>query len=103
MSCYIKEYYKVPADIGRRVEVDGKEGIIVKLSGHYLKVNFDNDKPNHIVNVHPTWRIKYLEMGNPRKLTRSQARYQRYLSYGDAFDSFLSFCRRDISNSPQKT
>jgi len=27
----------------------------------------------------------------PKKLTRSKARYQRYLEYGDSFDSFKHF------------
>ncbi|MCK5581906.1 MAG: hypothetical protein KAJ18_11610 [Candidatus Omnitrophica bacterium] len=31
----------------------------------------------------------------PPKLTRSKKRYQRYLKYGDWFDSFLDFLRWD--------
>lgn len=29
------------------------------------------------------------------KLSRSKQRYQRYLEYGDWFDSFIDFCRWD--------
>ena len=29
------------------------------------------------------------------KLTKSQARYQRYLEYGEMFDSFIEYCRWD--------
>lgn len=35
------------------------------------------------------------EIKPKKKLTRSQARYQRYLEYGDYFDSFIDFCRWD--------
>ena len=34
-------------------------------------------------------------MPKPVKLTRSQKRYQRYLEFGDCFDSFLDFCYWD--------
>lgn len=72
MSDYVKRHYGVPADIGRRVEVDGKPGIIAADRGHYIGVNFDADKPGVISNCHPTWRVVYGEMGTIRKLTRSQ-------------------------------
>jgi hypothetical protein len=95
MSNFIREYYKVPADNGRRVCVDGKEGIIVKSSTHYLYVNFDEDKPSKLHKVHPTWKVTYLDMGKPRPLTRGQERYQRYLTYGENFNSFIDFCKWD--------
>ena len=31
----------------------------------------------------------------PPKISRSKARYKRFLKYGDMFDSFLDFCRWD--------
>ncbi len=31
----------------------------------------------------------------PPKIPRARARYLRFLEYGDAFDSFLEFCRWD--------
>jgi len=36
-----------------------------------------------------------LESPRPPKVSRSKARYRRYLEYGDSFDSFLDFCRWD--------
>lgn len=46
MNCeYVRAHYNVPAEIGRRVVVDGKPGIITSDRGHYIGVNFDADKP----------------------------------------------------------
>ena len=96
MHCeYVREHYGVPAQIGRRVMVSGKPGIIIADRGHYIGVNFDDDKPGHVSNAHPTSEVEYLEMGRVRKPTQAQARYQRYLEYGDGFDTFLDFCRWD--------
>lgn len=63
MSEYCKKYYGVPADIGRRVLVNGEPGIIAVDRGNYIGVNFDKDKPGIISNCHPTWEVEYLEMG----------------------------------------
>jgi len=96
MNCeYVREYYGVDACRGRKVEVNGKSGIIAEDRGHYIGVNFDEDKPGVIVNAHPTWKVKYLDIGKIRAMTRSQQRYQRYLEYGDGFDSFLEYCKWD--------
>lgn len=85
---YVKDHYKVPAEMGRRVRVDGCLGTIIADRGHYIGVNFDSAKPGHIDNCHPTWNVEYLdEIAKPRKQTRSQARYQRWLDS----DSGLSF------------
>lgn len=92
---YAQQYYKVPACIGRRVEINGRPGVIASDCGHHLGVNFDDDKPGRVERCHPTWRVKYLGMGKVRKPGRSQARYQRFLEYGDSFDSFIDFCRWD--------
>ncbi len=90
---YIKEYYKVPACIGRRVIMNGNPGIIVKDMGNYIGVNFDSDKPNKISPCHPTWKMEYGEIGKIRKMSRSQKRYQEYLNstYYEAGDSFARF------------
>ncbi len=96
MSCeYVRQYYGVPADIGRRVTVDGLPGIIARDMGHHIGVNFDSDKPGRVLPCHPTWRVEYGEMGIVRKMTRSQQRYQRWLEYGDSFSNFVEFCRWD--------
>jgi len=94
MRNYVKEAYGVPADIGRRVTVNGKPGIIATNHRHYIGVNFDSDNPGEISNAHPTWKVVYMDMGTLRKPTRSQARYQKYLEVRDCFDSFHDFLIR---------
>jgi len=37
---YIKDRYKVPAEMNREVIVDGKKGVITKDMGNYIGVNF---------------------------------------------------------------
>lgn len=92
---YVRENYGVPAEIGRRVTVYGKSGIIAEDRGHYIGVNFDADKPGVIKNAHPTDEVEYHEIGSIRQPSRSSQRYQRYLEYGDGFESFLDYCRWD--------
>jgi len=92
---YLKRTYRVPAEIGRRVIVYDKPGIIVADRGNYIGVNFDADKPGVICNAHPTSEVVYLEMGKIRKPSKSAARYQRYLEVGDCYDSFLDFLKAD--------
>lgn len=99
MSNYASQYYNVPADIGRRVTVNGQSGIIAEDRGHYLGVNFDSDKPGVISNCHPEWKVEYLGMGKIRKMTRSQKRYKRYLEYGDSFESFKHFLAWDAEQN----
>lgn len=94
---YINKTYRVPAEIGRRVTVDGKPGVIAEDRGHHIGVNFDADKPGVVKPCHPTWNVKYLGRGKIRKQTRSQARYQRFLEYGDSFSSFIEFLRWDAA------
>lgn len=100
MNCeYVRKAYGVPAEIGRRVTVYGKPGIIAKDCGHYIGVNFDSDKPGNIKNAHPTDGVEYLEMGKIRKPSNGEARYQRYLDCAECFDSFIQFCRWDADKS----
>lgn len=92
MSCeYVREHYGVPAVVGRRVTVYGKPGIIAADRGHYIGVNFDDAKPGHIVNAHPTDGVEYLDMGTVRKMTRSQKRYADYRSseYNGTFAEYI--------------
>ncbi len=76
---YIKQRYKVPAEINRVVTVDGKRGVITKDMGNYIGVNFYDNIVTNPSPCHPTWRVEYLEEfdHNPpiKKLTRSQKRY----------------------------
>ncbi|MEL7124423.1 MAG: hypothetical protein AAFO07_33615 [Bacteroidota bacterium] len=75
---YIRNHYKVPAEIGRRIRFEGKEGVIYKDCGHYIGVNFDEDKPGVIHRLHPTYNVEYLGMGKLRLQTASQLRYQQF-------------------------
>ncbi len=91
MNCeYVKQNYGVPAEIGRRVTVYGKPGIIAEDRGHYIGVNFDADKPGVIKNAHPTSEVQYHDMGEIRKQTRSQKRYGDYLR-SESSDSFARY------------
>jgi hypothetical protein len=88
---YVQQVYGVPACIGRVVIINGRSGIIAKDMGHYIGVNFDDDKPGNILPAHPTWMVEYGEIGTLRKLTRSQKRYQEYLDVADCYESFASY------------
>ena len=92
---YVRVNYGVPAEIGRRVIVNGKPGVIAEDLGHHIGVLFDSDKPGAVMPCHPTWRVEYGEMGGVRKPTRSQARYRRYLEFRDCFESFREFLAWD--------
>ena len=96
MNCsYVQEHYGVPACIGRRVIAYGKPGVIAEDRGNYIGVNLDSDKPGVVNNYHPVDGIEYGDMGGVRKPSRFLARGQRWLEYGDRFDTFLDFCRWD--------
>lgn len=94
MSCeYVRERYGVPAKIGMLVKYKDRTGIISADRGNYVGVNFDDDKPGRVSNVHPTdpGLIYTDEFGKIRKLTCSQQRYQDYLysEYGGTFAEWL--------------
>ena len=79
---YINDYYKVPACSGRRVRFTGSkepvEGVIVGTNGLYVKIHLDGEsKPSGF--YHPTWELEYLGMGEIPKMSRSAARYQRFI------------------------
>lgn len=77
---YVKQYYGVPAELGRMVMLRGKSGVIAEDRGHYIGINFDKDKAGHISNVHPTDEdLTYLGIGKIRKMTKSQANYRAYI------------------------
>lgn len=85
---YIRNAYRVPAEIGRRVVIDGKPGVIAEDRGAYIGVVLDENPPNRIRPYHPTHLVEYGEMGEVRKMTRSQQRYRDYLEVADCFDGF---------------
>lgn len=51
---YVREYYGVPACIGRIIRYKDDLGVIVKDGGNYIRVAFDKDKPGVTYNIHPT-------------------------------------------------
>lgn len=97
MNCeYVRNYYKVPAEIGRRVLVRGEPGIIAEDRGNYIGVLLDKDRPGRINNYHPTDQIEYLnEFGTIRPMTRSQKRYRHFLAseYPGSFAEYLGVHR----------
>lgn len=76
---YVCNYYGVPACYGRGVVVDGRPGIITAPRGAHIGVTFDDAKATSVSVCHPTWRVEYGEIRQPRKLTRSQRRYADYV------------------------
>ncbi len=92
MSCeYVKQAYGVPAEIGRRISFNGRQGVIAADRGNYIGVNFDDEKPGLVSNLHPTWQVEYLGIGKVRKMSRSQRRYQHYLGVSDCYENFLHY------------
>lgn len=62
---YVRDHYHVPAKRGGRVRYIGSPGKEPKLGtitggSNYLHVRFDGEK--HSVNLHPTWRLEYLDV-----------------------------------------
>lgn len=94
MSNYPKEYYKVPNDVGRIVEYKGRKGVICRIEGQYVNVNFDDNDPGSIAYFHPhSDGLKYLEMGGTiRKMSRSKKRYQDW-QRSDCSESFSEWIK----------
>lgn len=78
---YVRDYYGVNAEISRLVTYKDRPGIIYEDGGNYIRVNFDDEKPGSVHNIHPTDPdLIYLdEFGTIRKMTRSQLVYQEFL------------------------
>lgn len=92
---YIRDHYGVAPFVGQGVIVDGKPGVIVEDRGHYLGVNFDDDKPGVVLNCHPAWRVEYGERRKIRKSSRSARRYMQWLEESDMWDiSFGEWLKR---------
>ena len=91
---YIRNYYKVPAEVGRRVKCHDTtlEGVIVSATHQYINIHFEGDKKPKGP-YHPTWNLTYLGMGTVPKTSRSAERYARYRSLSECFDSFAQFLR----------
>jgi hypothetical protein len=61
---YIRDYYKVPADLGRRIQYTGNKGstlngVITGADDAHLLARLDSyEEP---VALHPTWNVEYLD------------------------------------------
>ena len=58
---YIRNAYGVPAEAGRRVEFDGRRGVIKGVRDGRLVVLLDGDETTGT--YHPIWRMIYLKDG----------------------------------------
>lgn len=59
---YVREHYKVPAEVGRRVIAYGEPGVILADRGHYIGVVIDSNPKKRIRNYHTTAEVQYGEM-----------------------------------------
>lgn len=98
---YINQAYSVDACVGRRVVVDGEAGVIVGVRNAHLKVNFDKDKPSYYSYCHPTWHVEYQGMGEVRKMTVGQKRYQEYLD-ADCCETFAEWLGVDKASKERR-
>lgn len=90
---YIQNYYKVPAEINREIEYEGRKGIITQDKGNYIGVRFYDDDKQKTFTLHPTYNVVYLEtFGKPKKVKNSRSK-QRYLEYleSDGYNSFAEY------------
>lgn len=64
---YIRTTYRVPAARGARVEYFGDEvpiqGTIIGTRNAHIRVRMDGGR--RIFNLHPTWKVRYLEQPKP--------------------------------------
>lgn len=91
---YIREYYKVPAEYGREVCINGRKGVIVEGRGNYIGVNFHDAKAGQSLPYHPTHNVEYFGIVKPRKISRSQKRYREYIE-ADTMMTYKEWISRD--------
>lgn len=83
---YVRDYYNVPACIGRIISYNGRLGIISKDRGNYIGVTFNDEKATIVHSIHPLDdKLEYLGIGKLRKLTSGQKRYAEFKA-ADWFD-----------------
>lgn len=94
---YIRRFYGVPAEVGRRVRIDGRTGIISEdRDSSYIYVHMDGDPPNMILPYHPRSMVEYLDMGTVCKMSRSQQRYHDFLKVADCYNGDFGAYLKDI-------
>lgn len=66
-GAYVRGVYNVPAEIGTRVQVDGRPGAITAFDGQYLMVTFEGE--TEAVPCHPTYQVQYFAARVPTPRT----------------------------------
>lgn len=92
---YIRDYYKVPAVVGRVVFYNGTRGVITGASGPHIKVWLDNRKDDVV--IHPRDLQYTEELGDLPKPTRSQKNYRAWL-HSETNETFIEFLRNPYWN-----
>lgn len=92
---YIRNYYKVPAFVGRVVLYKGKRGVVTGASGPHVKAWFGDSK--HDVIVHPMDLHWTDETGQLPKRTRGQRNYMAWL-HSETNETFIEFMRNPYWN-----
>lgn len=72
---YIRDYYRVPAKRGGRVEFTGKAepimGTITGSNGAKLRIRLDGATVS--LNYHPTWKLRYCDATTHQANTAAQS------------------------------
>jgi hypothetical protein len=82
---YIQDYYRVPAERGRRVICSGKPGVIMESIRQYIGVQFDGE--DEVLPYHPTHEVIYGELV---KLPETKS-WKCLAPWRDEFDSSAWF------------
>jgi hypothetical protein len=75
---YIREYYAVPAVVGRRVVAYGKPGIIMSAINAYIGVVLDDDPKRRPRPHHPTDGIVYGELTEKLPKPPRRSNYDKF-------------------------
>lgn len=77
---YIRNYYKVPAEVGRRVVAYGKPGIIMGAINAYIGVVLDDDPTRRQRPHHPEDGIVYGDMADKLPKPPRRSNYDKFQS-----------------------
>jgi len=75
---YIRDYYKVPAEVGRRVVAYGKPGIIMGAINAYIGVVLDADPTPRQRPHHPEDQIVYGDMADKLPKPPRRSNYDKF-------------------------
>lgn len=93
---YVRDYYHVPAVVGRVVYARGKRGVVVGASGPHVKVHIDGERRAGI--YHPTDEMRWTDEFAPLpKKTRAERNYDAYL-HSETSETFIEFMRNPYWN-----